>query len=368
MKILVTTPCLKDPGGVASYYSSLLPHISENCNVHITTFEMGSAKDRKSLFHPLLDQLRFIRKLKSEHYDLIHINPSLEVKSFIRDGLFTFWAKRKKLPVIIFFHGWNEKFYGEISGLLNFFFDKIYKEADAFLVLASEFKSKLRYKGIVQPIHLMTTTVDESLLKNFSINTKIKRFEKTGPIKLLFLSRIEKEKGAFETIDACRILIEQGYDLTLSIAGDGSANAEVENYIALNGLKSSISTLGYVRGEQKRKAFEEHDIYCFPTYYGEGMPTTVLEAMAFGMPVVTRPVGGIKDFFVNGKMGYLSQSTRPEEIAESLEKLLSDKDHICNIANHNYVYAKNHFMASKVAERLISLYRMTSSNIDKNHL
>lgn len=361
MKILILLPSLKDPGGVASFYNSLLPHINDHGDVHAKTFEMGSTNTKKTL-HPILDQLKFIRKLNSEKFDVIHINPSLNFKSFIRDGLFTFWAKRKKLPVIIFFHGWNEKFYSKISGFLNFFFNKTYGEADAFIVLASEFKSKLRYKGICQPIHLMTTTVDESLLKNFSINAKINRVKRSKPVRLLFLSRVEKEKGVFETIEACRILIEQGYDVSLSIAGDGSANAEVKNYITTNNMKSSIAILGYVRGEQKRKAFEEHDIYCFPTY-GEGMPNSVLEAMAFGMPVVTRPVGGIKDFFINGKMGYLSQSTRPEEIAGCLEKLISDKDHICDIANYNYEYAKNNFLASQVAEKLIALYRLINLNI-----
>jgi glycosyltransferase involved in cell wall biosynthesis len=43
------------------------------------------------------------------------------------------------------------------------------------------------------------------------------------------------------------------------------------------------------------------DIFFFP-FYGEGMPISVLEAMAFSMPVITRNVGGIKDFFINGEM------------------------------------------------------------------
>lgn len=75
--------------------------------------------------------------------------------------------------------------------------------------------------------------------------------------------------------------------------------------------------------KKKIETFISHDIYCFPTY-GEGMPVSLLEAMAFGFPVVTRPVGGIKDFFENGKHGFLTNSKDPEIFAELIEKFLKN--------------------------------------------
>ncbi len=65
--------------------------------------------------------------------------------------------------------------------------------------------------------------------------------------------------------------------------------------------------LGHVSGAAKTQAFRAADIYLF-TSLAEGMPNSVLEAMAFGLPIVTRPVGGIRDFFEDGRMGYATDS------------------------------------------------------------
>ena len=117
-----------------------------------------------------------------------------------------------------------------------------------------------------------------------------------------------------------------------------------------------INFTGDVRGQRKTDIFVEHHIYCFPTFYGEGLPTSVLEAMAFGMPIVTRPVGGLADMFEDGKMGHLVQGTSPEEIAVSLEMLMSHPDRMVEMGRYNASYAKEHFMAPIVAKRLLNIY------------
>jgi len=356
MKILITLPLLSDPGGVASYYNSILPYMKQIENLEIVILEIGSSHGKNSYSHPILDQIRFIKRLLSVKPDIVHINPSLNFPSFIRDGLFLFWAKRLKIPVIVFFHGWQRKFENKIKGLLKVFFNFTYKKADSFIVLATEFRDKLCEWEVRKPIHQMTTSVDESLLKGFSIQKKMAGVKQSNPIRLLFLSRLEKEKGVFETIDAFKLLLDEQYEVTLTIAGDGSIKKETHEYVTRLGLREKVFMPGYIRGDEKRQTFIDHDIYCFPTYYGEGMPTSVLEAMAFGMPVVTTRIGGIKDFFENAKMGYLSESPHPIEIAECIKKICSDKDKLNHISYYNYRYAQQNFMASKVAKKIFTLY------------
>ncbi|CCK81815.1 glycosyltransferase family 4 protein [Desulfobacula toluolica] len=356
-KILITLPSLKnDPGGVAHYYRSVMPYLYESDNIGIKIFEIGSTQGKNKLFHQITDQIKFIKQIISMKPDLVHINPSLNFKSFIRDGLFVFWAKKQKIKVVVFFHGWEQKFEKKIHGVLLKFLNLTYKKADSFIVLASEFKAALNILKIKEKIYILTTAVNESLLKRFSIEKKIKRMKDDSTIHILFLSRLEKKKGVFETIDAFKLLLNKQYSITLSIAGDGSLTKEIVEYIDRLGLNNSIFMPGYVKGEEKIDIFEKHDIYCFPTYYGEGMPTSVLEAMAFGMSVVTRPVGGIKDFFKNGKMGYLCENTSPEIIAEMMEKIICDKKSMLNTAEYNYNYAKKHFIASVVAKKLLTIY------------
>ena len=89
------------------------------------------------------------------------------------------------------------------------------------------------------------------------------------------------------------------------------------------------------------------------------MPTSVLEAMAFGMPVVTRPVGGLCDFFENGKMGFLCSGKEPQEIASALESIISNKRKLLEMVQYNNLYAKTHFIAPIVAQNIANFYHQT---------
>ena len=87
------------------------------------------------------------------------------------------------------------------------------------------------------------------------------------------------------------------------------------------------------------------------------MPTAVLEAMVFGLPVVSRSVGGLKDFFINGKFGYITESRDPSVFAALIEKLIADRHLMTKMSVNCHNYAKKRFMASMVTARLENIYR-----------
>lgn len=356
-KILVVIPDLKDIGGVASYYNSVLP-LLERDEFHIDCLEIGSTKGKGSILYPLSDQYRFNKSIKNGP-SIVHINPSLNLKSFIRDGLFVFQAKRYKIPVIVFFHGWER----ETAEIVEKFFLRIflatYGQADSFIVLAEEFRKKLLSWNISAQIYLETTAIDQKVIEGFDIEKKVLDLKRKGPLRVLFLARLERDKGIFETIDAVILLIKRRIPVTLSIAGDGSKKSDLEKYVKqLNIPSGSIRFLGYVTGSEKIAAFTNHDLYCFPSY-GEGLPISVLEALAFGMLVITCSVGGIADIFHDGEMGALVPMRDAEAIAKKIEQLISDRESMSSMAKNNHAYAKRNFLAPKVARRLLEIYRQT---------
>lgn len=128
-----------------------------------------------------------------------------------------------------------------------------------------------------------------------------------------------------------------------------------EKFVTENNI-SNINFLGWVGGSHKAELLYGCDIFMFPTYHGEGMPNCVLEAMATGKPIVTTSIGGVKDFFEDGKMGFLVETKNPVDIEVKTEKLLLDKQLMENMGDYNKAYAKKRFSAEIVCDRLESIY------------
>ncbi len=356
MKVLVVGPNRQSPGGVANYYDAVFPRLSDDA-VTAHYLVIGSALEHGYGLHIITDQIRFWRTIGQLNPDIIHLNPSLGIKSFLRDGMFVFLAKLRKKPVLVFFRGWQEPFEKTVSGQLMWFFKATYGRADGFIVLAKSFSERLREWGITTPIYLGNTTVANELLEEFSIDRKIEDITNTKIVRLLYLARLEREKGVLELLKAVHIMLEKGISVSLTIAGDGPIMGEVQQQVAkLGSQQEKIKIVGYVRGQTKIETLGTHHVYCLPTQYGEGMPNSVLEAMAFGMAVVTYPVGGIADFFDKNKMGVLLKSTNPEEIAKSIVSLIEYRERLIDIARHNYNYAQKYFLASSSAEMLRTCY------------
>ncbi len=348
MKILINLPADRT-GGVANHFLGLRNKFIIDAEFN---FIGGLHKQRFFLLRQIKHYLDFVSKIRKNKPDIVHLNPSLDIKAIIRDGFYLFISILFKKKVLVFWHGWEAKTQKmfEVSAIKRKLFISVYKRADGMIVLAKEFQNKLNEWGFKNPIFLETTKVDDDLLRNFDINSK-----NYSSNKILFLARAVKDKGIFETYKTYEILAEEYPDLSLYIAGDGDALNEVKIMVKPE-LKNRIHFLGYIHDEEKAKALTETTIYLFPTFWDEGMPTSLLEAMAFGLAVVSRPVGGTKDFFENGKMGYLTESDDPCEYAKIISKLINNKDKIKEIGLYNHTFSTRKFMATSVARRLEKIY------------
>ena len=356
MKVLVVGPDLNDPGGVSNYYNAVFARLLRQ-GVEAYYLEIGSTHGGKSVLHIIEDQVRFWKTITRFQPDIIHLNPSLVPKSFFRDGLFVFLSKMRKRRVLIFFHGWKVSFERQVSGRFKWFFRKTYSHADMFIVLASRFAASIRQWGISSPVYLASTSVDDEVLLDYSIDEKISDLRSTECFRLLFMARLEHKKGVIELIRAVMLLIDRGLPVDLTIAGDGPAMREVQQLID-TGKKYSrkIHITGYVRSKRKFEILRSHHIFCFPTQYDEGMPISIIEAMIFGMPVITCPVGGIADFFEDGSMGTLVNGEDSDEIANAIRLMILDRTKCGIIARYNHEYALQKFLASSAASMLNMRY------------
>ena len=344
--ILITVPNLSAKGGVSVFWNALLQPLKEDNKYSIDTLEIGG--HGKNIFGPLLDQKKFSNSLKKNKPVLSFLNPSLNFRSFFRDAFFAKKLIKSSTPFIVFFHGWNINFEKKVTNKYKKFFINTFGKADTIFVLSEDFKSKIIKWGYKGKIIVETTNIDSTLLKNFTFDMRKNYLDTSNDINILFLARLLKEKGIFETISAFEKISEKYPNVNLFIAGDGEAFSEVEHSVKNN---DKIKLLGHIDGEDKVSLFKKSHIYCLPSY-SEGLPTSVLEAMAFGLPVVTTSVGGLRDFFQEGKMGYFVEEKKSDDILNKLELLISSKESMKIIGKYNYDYANENLLNTIVAKRI----------------
>jgi|SRR5690554_46150 len=342
MKILIFTPNKSIKGGVSNFYSIAEKYFTKDIKC-ISFNSIGY----KGVLKPFINIVNFlIAIIKILYYNPITVvvNPSLGKTAILRDGILIFWCKILNKKTIVFWRGWNQD--NEIilqNGFIKSLFEKTFKKVDKHIVLNKYLEDFLIEVGVsASKVERSTTLVDDSY---FNQSAKLK----DEIFSILFLSRIEKYKGIYEALEAYKI-ISENRNVEFIIAGIGNEIEKIKKKIDREKIKG-VKILGFIDGEKKREVFQLSDCYLFPSY-SEGMPNSVLEAMASGLPIISRPVGGLVDFFEEDKMGYLIESLDPKEYAEKIIHLLENKEKIKEIGKYNHEYAKDNFLASKVTTKL----------------
>lgn len=362
VRVLVTTPLLTGKGGVSQYLSALRPHLRNDVQYLTIGSRSGEEKIQTTLLRMVQDSWRFARTLIQGEFDIVHLNPSIFPKALVRDGILLLIAKALGKEVLVFTHGWNPAWDGRPPMCLRWGFRFVYRHADAFIVLGNRFKQRLQLFGYDKRIFVEGAPVADELLNDCEAEPP-ERSPTTGDrFNILFLARVEKDKGIYETLDAY-LRVKQNFPATsLTVAGEGSELDAARRYASSRQLKD-VEFVGHVQGAERRKVFRMANAYLFPSYH-EGLPLSVLEAMAYGIPVVTSAVGGLPDFFEDGTMGFITELRDPEQLASLLSRLISDLSLCVRIGRFNRTYARGHFAARKIAGRIEEIYALLHNGHD----
>jgi glycosyltransferase involved in cell wall biosynthesis len=351
--ILILTPSLNNSGGVANYYSILQNKFPFDYAFFIVgNREEATHKDTKThhIVRLISDYCAFIRALWRNNLDLVLINPSLNFNGFSRDYIFYLIAKLLKKKTIVFFRGWDDNYAKVVfTGKFRYFFRPL-RNTDGFIVLAKCFRDTLSSRLKISRVFVESTIFDERILpQGYDALCNLKN--PNGKIRMLFLSRIETDKGIYESIEAYKALRAKDVNVELVIAGDGSEASNIQRMIAAH-ADEDLRYLGRISGAKKADALLSSSILLFPSMHAEGMPNTVLEAMGCGLAVLTTRVGGISDFFVGDLMGAELAGDLTQGIVGAVSALASDNARLKSISEYNYSFAKQYFHSERVVERL----------------
>ncbi len=139
---------------------------------------------------------------------------------------------------------------------------------------------------------------------------------------VLCVARLIPEKGVVELIETARRICPTRKDVVFLLAGTGPLMEQLRSMVRTYGLERQFKVLGW--RNDVRDLMKCADVVLLPSYYMEGLPVSILEAMACGKPVVTTKHKGCEDAVVDGQTGYLVPVKAVGPLVEKLVALLDD--------------------------------------------
>lgn len=356
IKIMLLGPSLAAVSGVSTHLNQLF-HSPLAKEFNLLHFQVGSEGRQESkvskIIRFLLSPTQLFVKLIRENPQIVHLNTSLEYRSYWRDVAYLVVARILGKKIVYQVHGGAmPQVFFENNRLLTSTLRWVFRLTDAVVLLSQE---ELRaYQDFVPNHHLevipnaIEIGIDHEWKKNSTIRDK--------PLQLVFVGRLAAVKGIFEIIEAIELVRNQGRNIRLIIAGSGPDEDKLMAMVNAKSLNDCVSFVGAVHGQDKDRIWQEADLFVFPTYHREGLPYALLESMAARTPPVVSPVGAIPDVMSDGVHGVFVPSRQPEVLAKAIEQLDDDRDSISRMGEAGRERVESYYTVSRLAEDFCNLY------------
>lgn len=146
-----------------------------------------------------------------------------------------------------------------------------------------------------------------------------REYPETAACELLFVGTWLDRKGVYYLTDGFLRASQKNLGLRLTVAGCSASEGEVKKMFAAE-VREQVKVIPFVKREKVLELYAAHDVFVFPSLV-EGMPLTLLEAMATGMPVVTTNTSGMADVVEDNVNGLLVPAADAEKLADSIARL-----------------------------------------------
>ncbi len=186
-------------------------------------------------------------------------------------------------------------------------------------------------------------------------------FPNDGEWRLVQAGRLIEKKGLPVTLRAFAVFLRKYPTATLTIAGEGPLLAQVQKLARELNIEKRLSLPGFISQEQLRDIYYRSHLFVHPSETGhdgnvEGIPNSMLEAMASGLPVFATDHGGIPEAVDNGVSGVLVGERDHEALANALLNATLDSDSLARIARNGAEVVRKNFDLQAQAQRLEEIY------------
>ena len=286
---------------------------------YIETHCRGSRLDKLACAIGAL--LAFLSLAARRRHAVLHVHCASRA-SFWRKSVFMALALAIRWPIVLHLHGGRlERFYGEECGPLRKAVVRFFLARAACVAVLSE-----RWAAWVRSIAPTARTACIVNPVAWPSSVPVVR----DNARVAFVAHCVESKGIFDLFEAIAALRADIPGVRLVCAGEGEL-ANVRDRARALGIGSRVRLAGWMNPRQLDELLARSAVFVLPSH-AEGVPVSLLEAMAAGCPVIASAIGGIPDVIRDGENGLLVPPGDPAALAAALSRLLVDRELACRLA------------------------------------
>lgn len=286
--------------------------------------DLGNFSTLKILgfFYVLKDIWKFMRREKPA---FVYFVPATFGIALFRDSIFLWFIRRFKNKELIL-HLRSQVREKERMNVFKKFLIKRLLKSDKIILLGSELKDNLNSLVKDEKIFFLPNAISNSLSSEDYL--EILKYRRTNKeLNLFFISNMLEFKGWFKLLETCKLLKDANLKFKCHFAGGWPSNFErlkFNEYVSINLLQDFVIHHGELFDERKASIFKKADVFVFPTEF-DACPRVIIEAMEYGLPIVSTPIGTIRSMVLNGETGFIVNNNTPTDLFNQIYKLFNDE-------------------------------------------
>jgi len=285
------------------------------------------------------------------------------VRTFSPPELMALWTSRKLagLPTVLLIAG---TWLFEPKTIKNIIFRWILRRA----VVASD-RVILYSPHILKDVKRYASNLNENKIRYIHNAVDINRFkprEEPSDKNLLYVGRVNEKKGVGDLIHALSSLAQRFPSAKLLIIGSdptgGAYIKQVKELAYKLGVDKNIIFVGSVPNREMPSYYQKASVFLFASHGGEGIPRSILEAMACGVPVVATEIAGIPEAVKEGVTGFLVSPRNPQSIAEKTATILGNQDLRAELGRNARQMIEKEFSWEKMISRIVAVFKEVTTS------
>jgi glycosyltransferase involved in cell wall biosynthesis len=355
--VIITGPPVNAVSGISTHVRLLLE--SAVCSrFRVAVLCAGSGGLNEGIVRQMLRRvrtpLRFFAMAALWRPSIVHINTSLNPRSFPRDAALLLLAWLTRCPVIWQVHGGAWILDLEQSNRTALAILKLFLMLPRRVVVICQ-QDELGYGRLVAADRLrrISNAVQvPELLRDEASTTQ------STALRITYMGRLVEEKGVLDLLDAMRMIVRdhEGMRITLQFAGAGPIEAQLRLKVQEYRLGDSVQLLGQVSGRRKQDLLTQTHVFVLPSALPERLPYALLEAMAVGIPPIACAVGGVTELIEHRRTGLLIPPHRPDLLAAAILELARDRQLLTQMSKAARERIQDSYQGTEMAARVCALY------------